>query len=104
MLGSTFKKLIAKNIFSKPISFFSAKKVKFVFVNKDNSETNVEADIGKSILEIAHENNVDLEGACESSLACSTCHVYLDPKVLILFFSVFSRKFFIFMLNSLKII
>ena len=34
----------------------------------------------KNILQIAHENKIDLEGACESSLACSTCHVILDPK------------------------
>eukprot|EP01103_Thecamoeba_quadrilineata_P019694 TRINITY_DN8093_c0_g1_i1.p1 TRINITY_DN8093_c0_g1~~TRINITY_DN8093_c0_g1_i1.p1 ORF type:complete len:174 (+),score=28.98 TRINITY_DN8093_c0_g1_i1:71-592(+) len=39
----------------------------------------VQAEIGKSILEIAHANNIDLEGACEGSLACSTCHVIL-PK------------------------
>lgn len=94
MLGSTLRKFITKNIFSKPISFFSSKKVKFIFVNKDNSETNVEADLGKSILEVAHENNVDLEGACESSLACSTCHVYLDPKVSFFFF-YFLQKIFI---------
>jgi 2Fe-2S ferredoxin len=30
-------------------------------------------------LEIAHRNNIDLEGACEGSLACSTCHVIVDP-------------------------
>ncbi|KAL1214644.1 Adrenodoxin-like protein 1 [Cardamine amara subsp. amara] len=28
-----------------------------------------------SVLEAAHENDIDLEGACEASLACSTCHV-----------------------------
>ncbi len=81
MLGLSFKKLVIKNVFAKRMLSFSEKKVKFIFVNKDNSETPVEASIGKSILDVAHENNVDLEGACESSLACSTCHVYLDPKV-----------------------
>lgn len=33
---------------------------------------------GESLLEVAHNNGIDLEGACESSLACSTCHVILD--------------------------
>ncbi|XP_066390296.1 adrenodoxin-like protein 2, mitochondrial isoform X2 [Miscanthus floridulus] len=28
-----------------------------------------------SMLEAAHENDRELEGACEGSLACSTCHV-----------------------------
>jgi len=32
------------------------------------------------VLEIAHRNNLDLEGACEGSLACSTCHVIVDPE------------------------
>ena len=35
---------------------------------------------GLSILEIAHRNNIDLEGACEGSLACSTCHVIVDSE------------------------
>jgi 2Fe-2S ferredoxin len=39
----------------------------------------VEAPLGLSILEIAHQNNIDLEGACEGSLACSTCHVVVEP-------------------------
>jgi len=36
--------------------------------------------VGESILSVAHANNVDLEGACEASLACSTCHVILEPE------------------------
>lgn len=35
----------------------------------------------QTILEIAHKNNIDLEGACEGSLACSTCHVILDKDL-----------------------
>ena len=35
---------------------------------------------GQDILTLAHENDVDLEGACEGSLACSTCHVILEPE------------------------
>ena len=38
----------------------------------------VDAPIGLSVLEIAHKNDIDLEGACEGSLACSTCHVIVD--------------------------
>ena len=32
---------------------------------------------GENLLRIAHQNEIDLEGACECSLACSTCHVIL---------------------------
>ena len=53
---------------------------KIIFVNKDGSETTVDAPIGLSVLEIAHHNNIDLEGACEGSLACSTCHVIVDKE------------------------
>jgi len=38
----------------------------------------VQADLGKNMLEVAHENDIELEGACECSLACSTCHVYVE--------------------------
>ena len=49
---------------------------------KDNSTTTVRVPLGVSLLEAAHRNDVDLEGACEGSLACSTCHVILeDPKL-----------------------
>ena len=36
--------------------------------------------LGLSVLEIAHRNDIDIEGACEGSLACSTCHVIVDPE------------------------
>ncbi len=53
---------------------------KLTFVNKDGSETTIDAPIGLSILEVAHHNDIDLEGACEGSLACSTCHVIVDKE------------------------
>jgi 2Fe-2S ferredoxin len=36
--------------------------------------------LGLSVLEIAHRHGVDIEGACEGSLACSTCHVIVEQK------------------------
>lgn len=51
---------------------------KITFITSDNQEKEVEAPLGLSILEIAHQNDMDLEGACEGSLACATCHVILD--------------------------
>ena len=52
---------------------------KMTFVLKDGSRKEVEAPLGLSVLEIAHRNDIDLEGACEGSLACSTCHVVVEP-------------------------
>lgn len=50
------------------------------FVNTDGTEKTVDAPIGLSVLEIAHKNDIALEGACEGSLACSTCHVIIDQQ------------------------
>lgn len=110
--------------------------ISVTFVDKDGTETTVRAPLGKSLLEVAHDNDVELEGACnacsqggrsshsccvharapalaptpppiagptrstppkkthnpknpknqkpgacEGSLACSTCHVILEPDV-----------------------
>ncbi|XP_011092463.1 uncharacterized protein LOC105172637 [Sesamum indicum] len=50
-------------------------KINVTFVEKDGEETHIKVPVGMSMLEAAHENDIDLEGACEGSLACSTCHV-----------------------------
>lgn len=54
--------------------------VKVIFIINDTEEKMVDAQIGLSLLEVAHHNKIDLEGACEGSLACSTCHVIVDPS------------------------
>ncbi|MFA6019169.1 MAG: ferredoxin family 2Fe-2S iron-sulfur cluster binding protein [Rhodospirillales bacterium] len=53
---------------------------KMTFIDKDGKALEVEAPEGLSVLEIAHRNHLDLEGACEGSLACSTCHIVVDPQ------------------------
>ncbi|GBR51506.1 ferredoxin [Neokomagataea thailandica NBRC 106555] len=53
---------------------------KMTFVERDGSRRDVDAPNGLSVLEIAHKHDIDLEGACEGSLACATCHVIVDPE------------------------
>lgn len=53
---------------------------KMTFIQPDGARLEVEAPEGLSVLEIAHRNKVDLEGACEGSLACSTCHIVVAPE------------------------
>jgi 2Fe-2S ferredoxin len=48
---------------------------KMTFIERDGTRKEVDAPLGLSVLEIAHRHGVDIEGACEGSLACSTCHV-----------------------------
>ena len=52
---------------------------KVVFIERNGNRKECEAPSGLSLLEVAHRNDIDLEGACEGSLACSTCHVVIDP-------------------------
>ncbi len=51
---------------------------KMTFVERNGVGREVDAPLGLSVLEIAHKHGVDIEGACEGSLACSTCHVIVD--------------------------
>ena len=56
--------------------------VRFNFLyTKENLEIAVKGREGESLLDVAHNNGVDLEGACESSLACSTCHCILENGI-----------------------
>ncbi len=54
-----------------------SKSVKITFVSEGEKKEFL-VPVGTTILEAAHSNNVNLEGACEGSLACSTCHVIVD--------------------------
>src|ERR1700682_2330576 len=53
---------------------------KMTFIERDGKRRGVDGPLGLSVLAIAHKHGVDIEGACEGSLACSTCHVIVDPE------------------------
>jgi ferredoxin, 2Fe-2S len=53
---------------------------RMVFIERDGTHREVDAPLGLSVLEIAHKHDIDIEGACEGSLACSTCHVIVDSE------------------------
>jgi ferredoxin len=48
------------------------------YVLPNGKKVTVKAKEGDDLLSLAHRNKIDLEGACEGSLACSTCHVVVD--------------------------
>jgi 2Fe-2S ferredoxin len=51
-----------------------------IFISADGAQRQaVEAPVGDTVMDIAVRNGVDMEGACEGNLACSTCHVIVDP-------------------------
>ena len=55
---------------------------KITFIQKDGSKIEVNAEVGKTLLEVAEQNNIELIGACGGSCACGSCHVYIDEETL----------------------
>src|SRR3546814_8508060 len=53
---------------------------KMTFIERDGTRREVDAPVGMSVLEVAHRNDIDIEGACEGSMACATCHVVVEPE------------------------
>jgi len=54
--------------------------IEVTFVDREGERRVVRGRVGDNLLETAHANDVELEGACEGSLACSTCHVVFDSE------------------------
>jgi len=53
-------------------------KVRFVSPDGD-SVCEVDGQTGDRLLDLAQANGQPLEGTCEGQMACSTCHVIVDP-------------------------
>ncbi|KAF4263192.1 mitochondrial matrix iron-sulfur protein [Aspergillus fumigatus] len=52
------------------------------FIDKDGQKHDFEVAEGDNLLDIAQANDLEMEGACGGSCACSTCHVIVeDPEV-----------------------
>ncbi|KAK9466063.1 Adrenodoxin, mitochondrial [Lipomyces arxii] len=49
------------------------------FISPNGEKIEVEAAEGDNLLDIAQAHDVEMEGACGGSCACSTCHVIVDP-------------------------
>ena len=53
---------------------------KITFIERDGTRRELDAQVGMSVMEVARRHDIDIEGACEGSLACSTCHVIVDAE------------------------
>ena len=51
---------------------------KLIFVNSEGTEKSVEAENGLSLMEVARDNDIGIEGTCGGSISCCTCHVVID--------------------------
>jgi len=51
---------------------------RLIVINFDGKRRELDIPVGKSVMLGIRENGYDLEGTCEGSLACATCHVHVD--------------------------
>ncbi|XP_076026341.1 ferredoxin-2, mitochondrial [Genypterus blacodes] len=54
--------------------------VNVVYIDRSGKRIPVRAKVGDNAMYLAQKHGIELEGACEASLACSTCHVYVDEE------------------------
>ncbi|KAJ8282198.1 hypothetical protein COCON_G00047170 [Conger conger] len=61
----------------------SENKVTVSFINRDGEKVTVKGSPGDSLLDVVIEQDLDIDGfgACEGTLACSTCHLIFDEDV-----------------------
>ena len=53
-------------------------KIVVTFIHPDGIEQAVMTEPNVTVLQLAHELGIEMEGACEGNMACSTCHVIVD--------------------------
>jgi ferredoxin len=53
--------------------------VRFFAANGD-TYVDATASVGDNLLTVAQNVGQPLEGTCEGQMACSTCHLYVDPS------------------------
>ncbi|XP_067853211.1 ferredoxin 1b [Heptranchias perlo] len=53
------------------------------FINRNNKKLTAVAKEGESMLDVVMNHNLDIDGfgACEGTLACSTCHLIFDKEI-----------------------
>ncbi|KAJ8404137.1 hypothetical protein AAFF_G00339100 [Aldrovandia affinis] len=56
--------------------------VNVVYINRAGKRIPIRAKVGDNVLFLARKHGIELEGACEASLACSTCHIYIKEEYL----------------------
>ena len=50
------------------------------YILRDGTRRTIAGRVGDNVMYLAHKHGVEIEGACEASLACCTCHVYVDEE------------------------
>ncbi|XP_074072739.1 adrenodoxin, mitochondrial [Macrotis lagotis] len=53
------------------------------FINRDGDKLTTQGKVGDTLLDVVVNNNLDIDGfgACEGTLACSTCHLVFEEHI-----------------------
>ncbi|XP_072026240.1 adrenodoxin-like protein 1, mitochondrial [Amphiura filiformis] len=55
--------------------------VNITYLDRDGeTEHHIKGKVGDNVMYLAHRHDLDVEGACEASLACCTCHVIVQDE------------------------
>lgn len=55
-------------------------RVNITIISKTGERIPIKGKVGDNVLYLAHRYQIPMEGACEASLACTTCHVYVHQN------------------------
>ena len=78
--GSCIPRVPAQSLSNYVQSRFRSDTIKVTFFDADGSEETVDANLDTSFLDVAQENDIEVEGACGGEMACSTCHLIFDKQ------------------------
>lgn len=54
--------------------------IRVSFLSSRGEAVEGEAEVGDNLLRVGQAHGMALEGTCEGQMACSTCHVIVDPE------------------------
>lgn len=55
-------------------------KIPVHYITRKGDKITVYGTEGDNLMHLAQRNSLDVEGACDASLACSTCHLYVNES------------------------
>nr|XP_039258693.1 adrenodoxin-like protein 1, mitochondrial [Styela clava] len=58
----------------------SPETVQITYIDREGETHVIDGKVGDNVMYLAQRHDLEVEGACEASLACCTCHVYVKDK------------------------
>ena len=53
---------------------------RLIFIEPGGARHQIEAPSGLSVMQVARMHDLGIEGTCDGSIACATCHVIVAPE------------------------